>query len=73
MPRLIALDKFTYATKVIFPGSEFEAVTEEDARLLCGFGKAQRISDPNPQPPETSVSEEPRQQRYRRRDMRADR
>lgn len=69
MPRLVAKQKFTYATRVLQPGDAFEA-SDEDARLLCGFDKAEPARSISA---ETSEPEERKTGRYRRRDMRAER
>lgn len=38
--KLIATQKFTYGNAVLKPGDEFHSSSDEDARLLKGFGKA---------------------------------
>lgn len=71
MPRLIAKTKLNYATRVIEPGTEFDAESEHDATMLCDTlnAPAERVSEPMTTE-NTDALVEPKD-RYRRRDMRA--
>lgn len=64
MPRLIANEVFPYAGRSLKAGEEFEALTDEDARILTGVGRARRKSDDD-------ADSMPKTRRYNRRDMRA--
>lgn len=71
--RLIARSKFTYATRVIQAGEEFDAA-ESDVALLCDTVSAPAQRKPRQTREQIEEDEEPdRQQHYRRRDMRAKR
>jgi hypothetical protein len=85
--RLRALKQVTYANVTRGPGDHFDA-SDEDAKILIGFGQAVAVAPPPPAAPEKSAAPEPpdpaktlfeqpadeppRKRTYKRRDLTAE-
>lgn len=75
MPHMIALQEFNYAAGALHlvPGDKFFA-SDDDARLLVGWGKAKEATPVERKVMTTAdMPQEPKRRgRYKRSDMRAD-
>ncbi len=69
MSKLVATYPFAYGRKSLKPGDLFEADSEDDARLLCAFGKARLYRMTMEAKVETPKKW---QRRYNRSDMQAE-
>jgi hypothetical protein len=79
MTRMIAIERFRYAGKIVNPGDEFEVGPARDIQILSIMKKAKEgqeeensgetaVEDESGQP---SLQDRPKR-RYRRRDMRSE-
>ncbi len=68
--RLVATQAYPYGRKALKAGDLFDA-DEDDARLLCGFGKARRYVRQTEEPKAETPKKWQRGGRYNRSDVRA--
>lgn len=78
MRKLTALKAFSYGRlpnkRAFWPGDEFEALSERDAKWLIAARRAKVAQPPEPAVlvPAASTPVEPTRRRYKRRDMEAE-